>query len=973
VCRAVNIAILLLALAAGAFFSAARSAGEEKGDTDRGLGRWEELPLPDGKHPHVSQMVMEPGGTVWILASGGLHYWDGNRFREPLSGRLIADGHIARLYGGEDRGAYVAQVATRENRGRLYRLSDGRAHYLTEFYYDLSFSEPGVYISKSGTVYNWGIRFLAVFSQGEWHRVEAKLGPATLIFDTCDSVYFYYNEKLYSVNRGGNITAHDIPGSIKYLPARTVTIPGTRRILGALWGDHKMVIFQSGGDAIYGFDLQTCQPVPTGNLDLVPDESKPYDIFAARDGSVWILVRDWKTHEDFFYRMTPAGEVTRIEQSRHIHWEIERCRKLPHSVLNASDGSIWFALPEGEIARYKGGKLRIFGWKDGMIAGSVRYLFEDPRGEIYAAGRAAIYVFHPGEAAAPIPAKFALWDEYGLASYAPIRDSFGQIWVLMRDRPGLFSCWDGSRWHHMMVPFDTSRVNQAITDDRGHILVCVSRDGWYDITRGCVVAKYEDLETALEARVAGGAKRFFTDAALEGCYVLPGGRIWYGYQDQDRFHYYDGERWDTFVMPLREWSMYESAKFGILFSTRAGKYYTYDRGQIVEVEALSGETNRLILGPNGFQPFEEKLLELHPELYIPVERDRDGNNYLLRRRAADNVADAEANNYERGASLPRFVQRVVPAFCGGYWAYGGVGWTGYRIFGGKVLKTDTTGTPLVGKGEQSVLDDGSHNLWIHAGGRRLFRKRLDRFALKATEVPEEVKRSVEIEVEPVLPGLDPQSLRLFWRFKGGPWRDGNVGKSLTIRFPRSGEYRIEVLGMEPLGGITRETWKFVVNATVPLPDTELTVEGPYTLRDVVWVAPAKPIASEPGATPRLTYRIDGGVWKMAPAGRIPIGESEPGAHQVEIAAEEQGYYRDPTPLRLSIFYEPDFHFIVASRLDMLAGDDRPKADHALSEIKMAGRQIIPVLREELTKARKAARLSGVLEQVLRELESERNF
>lgn len=52
---------------------------------DELLGRWEEMPLPPAERPHISDMVMEPGGIVWIMANNGLYYWSGESFRSPVS------------------------------------------------------------------------------------------------------------------------------------------------------------------------------------------------------------------------------------------------------------------------------------------------------------------------------------------------------------------------------------------------------------------------------------------------------------------------------------------------------------------------------------------------------------------------------------------------------------------------------------------------------------------------------------------------------------------------------------------------------------------------------------------------------------------------------------------------------------------------------------------------------------------------
>ena len=154
------------------------------------------------------------------------------------------------------------------------------------------------------------------------------------------------------------------------------------------------------------------------------------------------------------------------------------------------------------------------------------------------------------------------------------------------------------------------------------------------------------------------------------------------------------------------------------------------------------------------------------------------------------------------------------------------------------------------KGERTheVESNGPRNR-----ARRAFVKRLDQFRLKVAAVPAEVKRSVAITAEPSLPGLGAKDLRLLWRFADGPWRGGERGGAMTIRFPTSGKYQIEIMGMDRLGG-TSATSSVVVNATVLLPETRLAAAEPFRVKDVVWMAPVELIPSEPGAVPELALK-----------------------------------------------------------------------------------------------------------------------
>jgi len=865
------------------------------------LGRWEELPLPPAKDQQVHSMGMEPGGIVWIMANGGLYYWDGEKFTPPLTGKFTSGPSINGIYGGPDRGLYATQRGEKEHQGRLFKLCDGDTRYVADFYYETSNRPPGLYVSKSGKIYNWGNRFLAVYSGDKWKRIEARLDlENTLVFETGQTLYFYSNGKLYCADADDNLTEHDIPATIE-------SRDGPPRVYGALWGSDRIMILKTGERGVYAYDLKTCQPVPTDNINAAFGERVVWDVFRAADGSVWVMTQDPRFPTYLYYRILPDGELAPVDETTEFtsaySWDPMQASRLPHSLLTASDGSVWFGLQRGGIARLKDGKARVFGWSDGLSIGRPDWLFEDPHGNVYAASGQAIYVLRPSEPGGPTPPDLALWEEYETVSHEPVGDGKGNIWMFLRDRPGEVSRWDGYQWQHIKVPFDTSKVSRVLGDDRGHILVQMGDypEGCFDIGPDSM-AHYENLQAMLVAAVAEGAKRFYTGNEFQGCYVLEGGKIWFGYNNYPEFECFDGDRWDHFSMDDDVNYMYESPKYGIIIRTQGEKYYGYDRGQIVEIEAPRAPKTRWILGPKGLQPFEEELLTSHPELYTPVELMPGDEYYLLLRPMEEQ--ESREPTYVIGDQLPHYMKTVTPGYFGGYWTgYAGLNGA-YRIFGGKVFKCDFSDSPLVGKENDIrwVADDRAHNLWIDAGWygncRHVFLKRLDGFKLKVADIPAQVKRELCIEAEPVLPGLATKDLRLFWRFEDGLWQGGEQGGSVAVRFPTDGEYHIEVMGMDPQGG-TSEISHLAVHATVFLPKTEVTEGGPYVVKDVVWTPPVEMTSSLPGALLKLAHCMDGGDWQIFEDGRrIALGGLEPGEHSIEIAAQDEEGYRDLTPLSL---------------------------------------------------------------------------
>jgi len=928
------------------------------------LGRWEALPMGDIER--VSGMVMEPGGTIWIMAKSAVYYWNGREFRPPPTLELKSGQYLTGLYGGADRGAYASQRGVEGHQGVLYKLSDGDAKPVADFYYDESGRRPGLYVSRSGKLYNWGKRFLAVYLDGEWQRVEAKLAsaPYTLVFDTGEAVCFYYNGMLYCADADDHIAEHELTVPVE-------TVPRQQIVRGALLGEDKMLLIHYGKRGVYIYDLNTREPVFVDEMNVAFPDADVHDLFRNRDGSVWVLGRPPEGRGYFFRRVSPEGNVTLIEATARLGWDNQRCYQYPESVLGASDGSVWFGMP-GTIARYRDDQLRIFDWKDGLATGTA-CLLEDPDGNVCAGGR-GVWVFHPGQPPGPLPPALRIWQEFEVASPHIMPDSEGGIWLALADRPGELSRWDGQTWHHLKMPFDTAKIGRTMADDRGHVLIQMGAypDGCFDVAAEGV-ARYENVEAMLAAALADGARRFQTDSSYQGCFALQGGGLWYGFSNSGTVQYFDGERWDKFHMRDRVSYMYESAEHGILFRTQSDKYYTYDRGQIVEVEVgRPWDTSTLwLLGPKNFQPFEQALLKSRADLYMPVERDADGRYYLV---DVGETTDASPNpTITRGDEIPKYLQTLTAGYFGGFWAVGsGVG--PYRIFGRRAFELDFGASPAAGKSRsmRAIAEDRNHNLWINAGQyggvNHVLFKELSEFRLKIGEAPAEVKRSLEIGVEPLLHGVDPGKVRLFWRLNGGPWQGGETGNAIAVVFASADDYQVEVMGIDRMGGTSQIT-ELRLRATVPLPETRVAEEGPYAVKDVVWEAPVTLVPSEPGRVPKLAYRTDGGPWEVAAEGkRIPLGRLEPGPHTVEMAAQEEERYRDLPPIRLNVTYQPDYDFIVASRLDLIAGADSERAQTALAEIKMAGPNVIPILEERIAEARKAYRLLNALEELRRDIE-----
>jgi len=800
------------------------AGGEELAVGGEVLGNWEKLALPPSKHAGIHHIGMEPGGVLWAMANNRLHYWAGESFQEPANTELRSGSYLEKLWGGGDRRLYASQKGQEEHQGKLYELLDGNALYVTDFYYDLSGEHPGLYVSKSGRLFNWGNRFLAVYIDGQWKRIEARFNlRPTVICDLGDEVYFYYNQQLYRVDGAGNFTHRNISWPVK-------SVPGRERIHGALWGSARMFLLRYGGKEIYVYDLNTAEAVDTSRISLRLAGRNVYDVFRAGDGSIWLLVDDRKLRGCVFLRITPDGVITTIEETAEFAWDNSRCRQFPQSVLNASDGSIWFGSPKEGIARYHDGKMQWFGWRDGLSFGNSRHILEGAQGEIYAASHDAVQVFRPGKIPASVPVWASQWAEYRVAGSHPVRDSKGNIWMFLEDHPRQASRWDGKRWHHMKVDFKPSEVNRLMADDNGHILLDMHTydDGCYDICP-TQVRRYDNIQQLLLAAVNRGVKRFFPDNSFQGCLVQHDGKVWYGYRNDNRVHYYDGVRWDELAMSQDIHYLYDSPGYGMLLRTRGGRYYTYDRGQLVPAQIPQRGPTYWLLGTKYLQPYEKELLDAHPREYVPVEQGENGKLNLL---APCEKPDQDGIQcYCRGRVLDKYLEGLNPGHRGGHWSSYIAGPI-FRFFGDEVIECDWRNTPLLGRVHEirEVLEDRAGNLWIDAGfysgARHVYVKRMNKFELRSNEVPSEAKCSVTLSPRALLGGEEQPGSRIFWRFKSGRWMCSESGKPVTIDFPEDGWYEIEMVGMGPLGGLTANRLHLGVNARVPLSETVVTEQGP---------------------------------------------------------------------------------------------------------------------------------------------------
>ena len=730
------------------------------------IGRWDLLPVPpttDKTAPwgltNVRGIGIDDGGIVYLVANGMLYYWDGARFTKALR-TPVRMGWYTGFLGGPDRGLYMTLRGEEKFQGKLYRLSDGEAKFVTDFYYETPGSGQ-VYMSRSGRFICWGNRFVAWYVDGGWRRVETPMLLAMLqIFDTGDAVHVYHNGWMLTI--GADDTAE-----VRELDVPVEMEPGTGQVRGVLWGERTALIVKNGTSAVYAFTLPEGTPVSTRPLAAALQSHRVYDVFRGGDGSVWFYAPGsiGTRYPESFLVLKPNSEILPRDETRELEWVHGRTQKSPRPVLVASDGTVWFAEARGGIAAYRDGTLTRFGWRQG-IKRECNWLAEGLRGEIYAGTKykptEALHVFHSSKSPDELPKWAELWHEHWLTCSVIVPEDGRGMWMCLADRPRKISCWDGHDWTDMSVPFDTANtVRWLLPDDQGRVVVHTSRSRPDTYLVGTDTSTgYASPQNAIAAAVEKGARRFFSNPRAPSCLVTDEGEIWLAYAEHSSLELFDGRRWGSFGFQSERITRLDpDRKYDVVVCMESGKRFGYDRGQFVQL-------------PDG----------------TPSPRPRGDEPILF------------------------------PSAAGGQWIKPPRLEPVMRSFGGMEFACDFTETPFPRDFKPSlVLEDAAGNLWIamwRSGNEpRLFMKGMSRFRLRADDLPKRASQSVSLDVNVLLDGEPQNGWRLFYRLNGGDWQGGELGPALKIEFPEDGTYEVEVIGLGPLGGTTPESLTFTVESS----------------------------------------------------------------------------------------------------------------------------------------------------------------
>ena len=348
--------------------------------------------LPQTQWPSGSQIAVDHSGAPWVMANNRVFTFDGGRFISPTQ-ELTSGQYLTQLVGGPDRGLYASQPGEVDHQGKLYRLDQGAAQFETTFYYDAAHDEPGLYVSKNGRLFNWGERFLAVWHDHNWQRIEASFGQRTglyrpTIIDLGDEVYFYVPaaNEIYSANATGELVRRPGPqwleDAIKEAKPAGGIEHASRRT--AAWNGPRVVVALVKTPLLLAFDVRTGDRL---ELPPLPQDAEKFtwcDAANLDDGTTW-LVAFVNGRLDFaWFQLTAEARLEERRTARNIAWSNTRLLQYPRSVVHSSDGTLILGLESDGLAVLRDDAMARWNWRHGFPEG-VDAMVEGIGGELWIA------------------------------------------------------------------------------------------------------------------------------------------------------------------------------------------------------------------------------------------------------------------------------------------------------------------------------------------------------------------------------------------------------------------------------------------------------------------------------------------------------------------------------------------------------------------------------------------------------------
>lgn len=331
-----------------------------------------------------------------------------------------------------------------------------------------------------------------------------------------------------------------------------------------------------------------------------------------------------------------------------------------------------------------------------------------------------------------------------------------------------------------------------------------------------------------------------------------------------------------------------------------------------------------------------------------------------------------------------------PAFSGGFFHYPEITDNYFkmapavRTFGNQRILVGMQGTPFSGDYLMRICEDLAGGVWFLVSSphsRDSFKSPHGRFDMRSKNTrlfhytppnsnelaftaptPATCGRSLDLSLKP---WAARSNRALLYRVAGMPWeRLENGAPHACFRFPTNGVYECQVIAFD-YGGKIPGSASFTVTASMELPETGhdgAESSEPILITAHPWYPPVRAIPTTGGGAVRVLWQTaDEEDWHpIDPASGVSVAALKRGKQTLRFHAEEEGFWRDPTPLRLEVCVAlslDDYLACLAKEANSADPSIRARADHAL-------RNCMPEARERIAELENMANRGNLIREGL---------
>ena len=881
-----------------------------------GVGAWRQVGQIHGdQQGDTTDFVVDRTGTLWLMARGSVYRWDGEQWGQVKQGdKPYRSGYyLAGLFGGPDRGAWMTQRGCIDHEGRLYKLESGEIKPAGNFYYDNSGERPGLYVARSGKLFNYSTRFLAVRRSGRWEKTETPLSKKPSEVNVADfgaagPVVFVSRRHEKAAIWDGKALHANVPveGAPPNNPRNSMWLSACR------WGPDRLLMWRYRrpglGAARVRNDRLDAVDIPHLRRKIGQD-TIIYDGWADPKGNVWLYAFRKGRQSSSLFHIDDQGRVTELgRQTRKLGLASDQLTRHPQSVLLAADGPLWLGLPAGGIAQIRDGKVKVFGWQHGVTVRWINWLFEAPDGTIYAAGaHNKVYRWDPNAHLRDDLTK--VWMEIVNTKLTPpLIGPDGSLWVFLPEKPNKISRWDGRKWKHLDIPFDPAKVSRLVVDDRDSIIAQMSSypAGTYVLGREGT-EHFKDPRDAIPACVRRGA-RHFRSRGFEGPIVDKQGRIWFAYKGGPDHVYacFDG-KWEQFgLVDLAHMALSDDGRTP-WFATRQG-WWTYRTGQILN---MSGKP---IPGLRFMSPWTGEPLPYFADLpksllaqLLPIAQQR-GRWLPVRPQEAHQIARGKA--WKRpplvGLSSLQYPHWAIGDREGGFWLRND-NTTPVRLRHGHLIQLDGSGTPLVGRSLLEVGFDPAGHFWACGG---LYGEGCHVFLRKDSGPKVQINQLMVIRSRIITAKWQSEAPVAAVEYRLGdsqPWQiTTDLSGSLTLYASKPGRHEttLAIRVMDSLGVVGPPVFK-KITVDVKLPCIRWSGgKVPKAVNSPAWRVPVEVDWAFDNTSRQIEYCINDGDWQaLAKDRRLPVSHLNNRSVRFKFRAIEEGAFTSKEILSATVAVE----------------------------------------------------------------------